>query len=145
MSALAQPAVLGALAVGSVALFVASLIGVPVFIARMPPDYFSRRERRRLGLSRPPLSALHLAGRIAKNLLGLLLLVAGLVMLLAPGQGLLTIIVALLFLDFPGKRPLQRRIVASPRVLRALNALRRRAGRPPLQRAALNHDQPHAG
>ena len=74
----------------------------------------------------------------------LLLLAAGVVMLLAPGQGLLTIMVALLFLDFPGKRRLQRRIVASPRVLRALNAMRRRAGQPPLQLAAINQDPPHA-
>jgi hypothetical protein len=49
-----------------------------------------------------------------------------------PGQGLLTILIALILLDFPGKRSLERRIIARPKVLRAVNGLRTKAGRPPL-------------
>ena len=71
--------------------------------------------------------------RLAKNGLGVVLLAAGIAMLVLPGQGLLTLVVALILLDFPGKRRLQRRIVYAPRVLAALNALRRRAGREPLE------------
>lgn len=35
--------------------------------------------------------------------------------------------------DFPGKRRLARRVIRMPRVLGAINRVRRRAGRPPLQ------------
>jgi hypothetical protein len=35
-------------------------------------------------------------------------------------------------LDFPGKLRLQRRVVGWPPVLRAMNAIRRRAGKQPL-------------
>jgi hypothetical protein len=55
-------------------------------------------------------------------------------MLLLPGQGVLTLVVALLLLDLPGKRRLKRRILSMPRVLRVLNAWRRRAGRPEFER-----------
>jgi hypothetical protein len=138
---LVQPAVLGAIAIGSAALFVGSAVGVPWVVCRMPPDYFSRRERDRLGLEPSARSRWLVLVRVAKNGMGVVLLLAGTAMLVLPGQGLLTIIVSLFLLDFPGKRRLQRRIVAAPRVLGALNALRRRAGRPPLERAALTRDR----
>jgi hypothetical protein len=129
--------VLGVLAIGSVVLFVASAVGVPFFIVRMPPDYFSRRERRRLGLPQSAPSRWWWVARISKNALGVLLLTAGVVMLVLPGQGVATLFVALLLLDFPGKRRLQRRIIAVPQVLRSLNRLRARAGQPPLARDEL--------
>ena len=137
MGWLLEPAVLGALAAASVLLFVASIVGVPFFLVRMPSDYFSRRERNRLGLDVPTRARWRRAAELAKNLLGILLLVAGVAMLVLPGQGVLTLFVALLLVDFPGKRKLQRRIVARPRVLGAINALRRRAGQPPLERELL--------
>ena len=69
----------------------------------------------------------------AKNLAGAVLVLAGLAMLVLPGQGLLTIVVGLLFLDFPGKRSLELRLVRHPPVLRTINWLRATAHRPPLQ------------
>jgi hypothetical protein len=53
-------------------------------------------------------------------------------MLVLPGQGLLTLIVGVLMMNFPGKRRLQRRVLAIPAVLNAVNALRKRTGEPPL-------------
>jgi hypothetical protein len=51
-----------------------------------------------------------------------------------PGQGLLTILLGLLFADFPGKRRLLRAILRRDSVWRALGALRKRLGREPFER-----------
>ncbi|NIV30742.1 MAG: hypothetical protein GWN58_14950, partial [Anaerolineae bacterium] len=65
---------------------------------------------------------------VLKNLLGLVLLVAGVAMLVLPGQGLLTIVIALTLLNFPGKYHLERWVVSRPPVYRAINWIRRRRG-----------------
>jgi hypothetical protein len=70
---------------------------------------------------------------ILKNLFGAILVLAGLSMLLLPGQGILTILVGLMFLDFPGKFAMERRLVRQRPVITAINWMRRRANRPPLQ------------
>jgi hypothetical protein len=69
---------------------------------------------------------------IAKNLLGYIFVVAGIFMLVLPGQGLLTIFVGIMFLNFRGKYELERWIVSRAPVLRSINWIRRRAGRAPL-------------
>jgi hypothetical protein len=121
-----------ALGLGSILLFVLSIIGVPWVVARLPPDYLTTT--RRFGHGWHPHWRVTIL--IAKNLLGFVLLVAGIAMLVLPGQGVLSIVVALVLLDFPGKRRLERRVVSYPPLFRALNALRRRAGRPPLDLSA---------
>ncbi len=116
----------------SLASFVAGLALVPVFITRIPRDYFSHPHRERWSASaRHPLVRLALSG--AKNLLGGLLVVAGLVMLVTPGQGLLTLLAGMVIMNYPGKFALERWVITRPRVLPAVNWLRRRHGHPPLQ------------
>jgi hypothetical protein len=132
VAVLTEPSVLLALALGSAVMFGLSLIGVPWFVARLPADYFSGRKRRALGMGARRIRGTRLLLVILKNLVGGFLLFVGVLMLFLPGQGLLTIVAALALLDFPGKHRLQRRLVAWPPVLNALNALRRRADRPPL-------------
>jgi hypothetical protein len=129
---LQHPVLLVALAVISVVTFVASVLGVPFFLARLPADYFSRVEKKPFGieLSNRPLRTLLAVG---KNALGVLLVTLGILMLVLPGQGILTMLVGLLLLDFPGKRRLERRLIGTPRVLRVVNALRKRWNRPPLE------------
>jgi hypothetical protein len=80
--------------------------------------------------------ALRLALLAGKNVLGGVLIVAGLLMLLVPGQGLLTIAVGLVLTDFPGKFRLERWLMRRRSVWRSINWLRRRAGREPLERPA---------
>ena len=79
----------------------------------------------------------HPAARIAtlllKNALGLILLIAGLAMLVLPGQGVITTLVAMSLLDFPGKRNLELRLIRQPLVLNSINWIREKAGRPPIQ------------
>ncbi len=71
---------------------------------------------------------------ILKNLLGVILILLGLALSLpgVPGQGILTILLGLIMLDIPGKRPLEARIIKRPKVLSAINGLRERFGKPPL-------------
>jgi hypothetical protein len=133
---LLEPAVLSSLAIASVVLFVLSAAGIPWFVARVPTDYFSRRELERMHIRPVPRSPWKIVGRVLKNLLGLTLVVAGIAMVFLPGQGLLTIFVGLLLLEFPGKRRLERRLIGWGPIYRAINGLRRRAGRPPLERGS---------
>jgi len=55
-------------------------------------------------------------------------------MLVLPGQGLLTIVTGLLLINYPGKYKLEQKLVAIPSVFRALNWIRVKANKPPLKR-----------
>jgi hypothetical protein len=130
---LLSPAVLIGLTIFSVVTFVLSLIGVPYFLSRLPADYFSRHERAALGLPEPPRPRLRALLRGLRNLLGFVLILLGIVMLVLPGQAVLTILIGVFMVDFPGKRRFERWVLARPSVMRTLNALRRRAGKPPME------------
>ncbi|MBI5609654.1 MAG: hypothetical protein HY902_12350 [Deltaproteobacteria bacterium] len=104
---------------------VISLIAVTAAFVHLPADYFVA--------DRPP-HPLPLAQRLLWNVLGVLLLVVGGVMSLpgVPGQGLLTVLAALLLMDIPGKQRLERRLLARPALRRTIDRLRERWHRPPL-------------
>jgi hypothetical protein len=70
---------------------------------------------------------------LVKNVLGIVLFASGIVMLVAPGQGVLTIVVGVMLVDFPGKRSFERWLATRPPVWRSINWLRERAGRAPLE------------
>lgn len=72
--------------------------------------------------------------RIARNALGLVLVVAGAILSLPgiPGQGVLTLLIGLVLLDIPGCRRLGQRMMGRPGALARINRLRARFGRPPL-------------
>lgn len=109
----------------------ATIVLLPFLVVRIPADYFSHHHRPQdYAHERHPL--VHHAIVIVKNTLGLILILAGLAMLLLPGQGLLTLLIGLTLTDFPGKYALEKRIVGQPGVLKAINWLRQRAGHPPV-------------
>lgn len=114
----------------SLLLFIATLVFIPIFVARIPADYFTGTGRAATSAIRHPASAF--AGRIVKNVVGVFLILAGIAMLVLPGQGIITILIGLAFLDFPGKQRLEQRLVRQPHVFRTLNWIRQKAGRPPL-------------
>jgi hypothetical protein len=120
---------LGAL---SVLAFLGTLALVPILVTRMPSDYFTRPRRERDYASNG-----HSVFRdllvLFKNLLGVLLMLAGIAMLLLPGQGILTIFIGVMLTDFPGKFRLERWLVSRAAVLHAINWIRDRANRPPLE------------
>jgi len=110
----------------SIATFAGSLIAIPWILVRLPPHYFDERHPRLwLNDQHPVLRGL---GFGVKNLIGVLFVLAGIAMLVLPGQGLLTMLLGVSFLDFPGKRDLERKIISLPIVLQAINRLRERFG-----------------
>ena len=118
--------------VGSVLMFIATLIIVPILIIQMPADYFApqgQHKRQSFGTRHP---IIQLVLILIKNGLGVVLILAGLAMLLLPGQGILTLLIGLSLLDFPGKYDLERRIVQQPAVHRSINWIRLKANRPVL-------------
>jgi len=124
------PALLPWLGIVSLLTFVGSLMFVPWIVARLPVDYFLRHDQREAARRRlhPLLVPLLALGR---NLVGLGLLSAGFAMLFLPGQGLLTMLLGLSLMDFPGKHRLRERLLRQPQVEAGLNWLRRRAGKAP--------------
>ena len=67
-------------------------------------------------------------------IIAVILVIAGLLLLLAPGQGVLTLVAGILLLDFPGKFRLERWLIRRKAVWRSINWLRSKAGREELQR-----------
>ena len=118
------------LAWGSLTLFVVSLAVIPWLVTKIPADYFHAEHRRSEVTSVKPLPIQLLLG--LKNLLGFLLILLGLVMLVLPGQGILTIVIGLFLMNFPGKYKLERALVSRPKVLNSLNWIRAKAQKPPL-------------
>jgi len=108
-----------------------SLWGVRWFLIHIPPDYFigSRAPSERLKNWHP---IARWAWLITKNILGALLVLAGVVMLFTPGQGILSLLLGITLLDFPGKVAVERWIVNRPHVLPLINRMRAKAGKPPL-------------
>ena len=117
------------LGLGSLALLVGTALLSPWRIVLLPADFFARTLDPDSAGSGPR-SVLGLALALIRNLLGIVLIVAGVIMLFVPGQGLLTILVAVALVDFPGKKALLLRLVESPRILGAANGIRRWAGKP---------------
>jgi hypothetical protein len=111
---------------------VGSLVVVGAVLTRLPADYFRPGARRPLVETAHP--ALHALLLVARNVAGVALIAVGVVLSVpgVPGQGLLTIFIGILLVDFPGKRRLERRILGVPVLLRAVNRLRHRRGHPPL-------------
>jgi Putative transmembrane protein (PGPGW) len=115
----------------SALMLVASVVAVPWMLVRIPYDYFGAGKHQTTPFAdhHPVVRAILLAIR---NVVGVLLLAAGIAMLLLPGQGVLTILAGLVLLHFPKKHELMRWIVSRRAVLVSANWIRHRAGRPPL-------------
>jgi hypothetical protein len=125
-------ALLGWLGMASVLMFVGSLVVLPWLVIRIPTDYFvHRRHWADRWEIRHPL--LRLTVLVVKNMIGVVLVLAGVAMLVLPGQGILTILIGLMCLDFPGKYALEQYIARQRPVIGALNWIRLKAHRPPLE------------
>jgi hypothetical protein len=117
----------------SIAAAVASFAVAGFIVVRWPADRFKGEGPTGSGRERHPIvRALAILG---KNAAGVVLVLLGLVMSIpgVPGQGLLTVLIGLTLLNFPGKRRLERRLLRIHAVLHAINRLRARFARPPLE------------
>ena len=112
--------------------FAASLAIVSLILVKLPPDYFRTSYERKFLDDRQ--RWIRVVALVAKNVLGLILVLLGIILSIpgVPGQGLLTILLGVMLLDFPGKHRLEQRIVSQPKVKDAINGLRHRFGKPPL-------------
>ena len=68
---------------------------------------------------------------IAKIIIGLSLLLCGILMLVLPGQGLITMLIGLSLLPFPGKDKLESSLLARKTVRTSLNWIRIKAKKEP--------------
>ena len=111
---------------GSLGLFIISLLLLPWLIRRIPADYFKRSQPEGWALLVRPQT-------LIRNLIGVLIVIAGFIMLVLPGQGILTILIGIAVMQFPGKRAVERWLVMRPGVLKAINWIRAQAKIQPLQ------------
>jgi hypothetical protein len=114
----------------SIVFFVGSLIAIPFILVRLPADFFDVRVPRPWMENHHP--ALRVLGHILKNLIGVVFVFVGFLMLFLPGQGVLTVLIGITLLEFPGKRTLEAKLIGQPTVLNAINSMRDKFGKPPL-------------
>jgi hypothetical protein len=115
----------------SLATLVISALVLPFLVTRMSADYFlPDRDPSRSFAHRHPV--IRWTGLVVKNLFGVVLFVAGILMLALPGQGILTIFIGLMLTDFPGKHHLELWLVRLPAVGKALNWIRKKSRHEPL-------------
>ncbi|HVJ91555.1 MAG TPA: PGPGW domain-containing protein [Labilithrix sp.] len=107
-------------ATASIAMFVGTLAAIPWLVRRLPADYFVR----------PPPSR-SVWSKISRNALGAALVTTGSVMLVLPGQGILTILLGASIMDLPIKHRLVRRMLEVQRVREGVQRLRVKLGQPP--------------
>lgn len=119
------------LGVLSAVTFVVSLLAVPEIIARLPRDYFLR-EHPLTDVRKKEHPVIRWSFLIAKNLLGFTLVLGGIAMLVLPGQGVLTILIGLMLLNFPGKREVELWILRRSAVEKVVNWIRRKRKQEPL-------------
>jgi hypothetical protein len=113
--------------------FVVNLAIVSFILVKLPADHFNKNHRTSFWLGRHPV--IRAMGIIGKNILGVLLVVVGILLSIpgVPGQGLLTILLGIMLLDFPGKRRLEQNLLRRPQILKTINRLRARFGKQALE------------
>lgn len=113
--------------------FLVNLAIVSFILIKIPADYFSAKHETKFWAGSHP--ALRVAAIIGKNILGVLLVALGVVLSIpgVPGQGLLTILLGIMLVDFPGRRSLEQKLLRRPGIVKSINNLRARFKKPPLQ------------
>lgn len=119
---------LAILTVGSAITFVATLVFIPWAIIQLPHDYFSNSDSDRYSpFGDHPVAIMVID--IIRNVLGFSLICLGCLLLVLPGQGVITIIVGFVLMRFPGKRKMVRWLVQRASVHQSMNWIRRKANK----------------
>lgn len=113
--------------------FFANLGIVSLILVKLPADHFSKNRKTKFWSG--PRPWLHAAKVIGKNIGGILLVALGVVLSLpgVPGQGLLTVLLGIMLLDFPGRHRLEQKLLSKPSIVNTINNLRGRFGKKPLE------------
>ena len=111
-------------------IFIFSLLTIKWLVALIPSDYFIKKNNSEFRSNYP---IFWLVSIIIKNLVGYTLIFGGILMLVLPGQGLFTIFVGLMLSNYPGKFYIERKFIAIPSVLKAINWLRKKSNTPSIR------------
>lgn len=114
----------------SFVIFIFSLLTIKWLVALIPSDYFIQKNNSEFRSNYP---IFWLASIIIKNLIGYTLIIGGILMLVLPGQGLFTIFIGLMLSNYPGKFYIERKFIAIPSVLKAINWLRKKSNTPSIR------------
>lgn len=113
--------------------FTISLVIVSIVLVKIPATYFQQDHPQSFLSDHSP--TVRMLAIIGKNLLGVVLVVLGIIMSVpgVPGQGILTILLGIMLLDFPGRRKLEYKLVSRPAVFKTINKLRHKFGKPEIE------------
>lgn len=103
---------------------------IVIGMIKIPADYFSSAYVKKLNSDKH--FSIRWTALIIKNIVGFFMVIAGIIMLFTPGPGIPTILLGLIMMDIPGKRPIEARLIQRPMVLSAVNDLRAKYNKPPL-------------
>ena len=104
---------------------VGSILMLPWLVCKIPESYFLHQP---LKSNVPPSPMTSGVRRFIKNISGFFLLVAGIIMLFVPGQGLLTMLIGIMLIDFPGKKWVEKKLISVKSIQNTLNWIRRKKG-----------------
>ena len=105
----------------SIFLFFLSLFLLRYVILRLPEDYFIKVSSISKSNSK---SLKKIIFRIAKNALGFLLTICGIILLFTPGQGMITILIGLCLIDLAFVNQWKKKMIYNSKVQKALNWIR---------------------
>ena len=105
---------------------------VSAILVKLPKDHFRSDKSKRVTGSNATIRILKVIG---KNVAGWFLIALGIVLSLPgiPGQGLLTVLLGVMLVDFPGKERLEQKLLSRPAIINTINRLRGRFGKPALE------------
>lgn len=112
----------------SLGMMIVAALLLPWLICRLPEDYFTEAYVQQRKGKRKAHWSWAVTILFFRNVLAVVLIVAGVAMLFLPGQGVLTILIGLLLLTLPGKRSAVKWIACRRGVCGPLNWMRRRRG-----------------
>jgi hypothetical protein len=112
--------------------FLLNLGIVSVILVKLPKDHFKNEKTKGVTGSNATVRVLKVIG---KNVAGWLLIALGIVLSVpgVPGQGLLTILLGVMLVDFPGKHRLEQKLLSRPGIINTINRLRGRFGKAALE------------
>ncbi len=117
--------------VGSTAILALTILAMPWLLAWIPQNYFVVQENR--FKTKEPRSLGRSFLNLLRNIVGAMLVLLGIAMLALPGPGIVTLLLGVMIMCFPGKYRLERWLVKQPKVLESINWLRNKRNAPPLR------------
>ncbi len=107
--------------------FFVSLLIIPWIICRLDRNFFLHLHEHTKKEDEHP--AIFILLKILRYFMGALLLFAGTLMLFLPGQGILTMLLGISLLDFPGRRKLIDGILELHPIQKSLNWIRKKGNK----------------